>query len=78
MGEGQSQIKTEPCQYGLAKCEESPERIVRPPHEGITIHDVGVRFLYLSMPCDASASCGGGKSTGDRREAAKEGAALFF
>ena len=56
----------------------SPPNESFPPHEGITIHDVGVSFLYLSMPCGASASCGGGKSAGDRRGAAKEGAALFF
>ena len=42
MGEDQSQIETEPFHYGLADCDGSPERIVRPPHEGITIHDMGV------------------------------------
>jgi len=41
-------------------------------------HTLVVVSSYLSLTCDASASCGGGKSAGDRREAAKEGAALFF
>ena len=63
---------------GSQNARSPPNESFVPPHEGIPIHDVGVRFLYLSMPCDASASCGGGKSAGDRREAAKEGAALFF